>query len=252
MTMGRGWPVGVDDDDVLRSTDSERYLRCGKVLARPVPAIVVGQADVAFLGEEREQVVRGHAGQRVARVERHLEGRGANVGEEDVQVRRIQPGLLRRGIEQVVGVRGDELVDGPRARDEDRDARFAAATGAAHLLPGRRDRARIARQDRRIQPTDVDAQLERVGADHAEHIARAQARPRWRAAPWADSRRGSRGCASTARGPRGTPRAGWSAAARPRRAPWQRRWSGGRRAERRARCAATGRVARDGCPGADR
>ena len=36
----------------------ERYLRRGEVLARPVPAVVVGQANVALLGQERQQVVR--------------------------------------------------------------------------------------------------------------------------------------------------------------------------------------------------
>ena len=46
--------------------------------------------------------------------------------------------------------------------------------GAAELLPGRRDRSRVAGQDRDIEAADVDAELERVGGHHAEHLAVAQ------------------------------------------------------------------------------
>ena len=67
-----------------------------------------------------------------------------------------------------------ELIDRARAGDEDRHACLAAATGATHLLPGRRDRARVTGQDRRIQAADVDAQLERIRRHHAEDLAAAQ------------------------------------------------------------------------------
>src|SRR5690242_8171321 len=70
---------------------------------------------------------------------------------------------------------GDELIDRTRAGDENRDARFAAATGAAHLLPRRRDRSGIARENGRVEAADVDSQLECVRADDAKDIARAQA-----------------------------------------------------------------------------
>ena len=77
---------------------------------------------MALLGEEGEQVVRRHAAQRVADVEGHLERRRANVAEQHVQVRRIEARLLRRRVEQVVGMGGDELVDRARPGDEDRHA----------------------------------------------------------------------------------------------------------------------------------
>src|SRR5690242_5076517 len=72
-------PGRVDDHDVFRGTDPERYLRRREVLARPIPAVVVGEPDMPFLGEEREQVVRGNATQRIARVEGYLERSGADV-----------------------------------------------------------------------------------------------------------------------------------------------------------------------------
>ena len=71
-------------------------------------------------------------------------------------------------------MRGDELVDGSRPRDEDRDARLPPPAGTAHLLPGGCDGARVPCQDCRVQAANVDAQLERIGRDDPEHLAAAQ------------------------------------------------------------------------------
>src|SRR3954452_13960324 len=68
----------------------------------------------------------------------------------------------------------DELVDRACTGDEDRHACLAAATRTAHLLPGRRDRPRIAGQDCGVKTPDIDAQLERVGAHDAEHVTATQ------------------------------------------------------------------------------
>ena len=63
---------------------------------------------------------------------------------------------------------------GRARRDEDRDARALAPARPAELLPRRRDRARVAGQDRDVQAPDVDAELERIGRDDAEDLAVAQ------------------------------------------------------------------------------
>ena len=69
----------------------------------------------------------------------------------------------------------DVLVDRRARRDEDGHARALPTAGSPELLPGRRDRARVAGQDRDVEPADVDAQLERVRGDDAEDLAVAQA-----------------------------------------------------------------------------
>ena len=166
---------GVDDHDVLRGGRPQRDLRRREVLAGPVPAAVAGLADVPLLGEERQQVVRGCRPEPLARLERQLERRGPQVGEEDVEVVRVQAGLLRRALEEELGVVDDVLVDRCARGDEHRDARPLAPAGPPELLPRRRDGARIAGQDRHVQATDVDAQLERVRGDDPEDLAVAQA-----------------------------------------------------------------------------
>src|SRR5207244_9582195 len=48
-------------------------------------------------------------------------------------------------------------------------------TSAAHLLPRRCDRARVADQDSGLQRADIDAELERIRRDDAAHRPVAQA-----------------------------------------------------------------------------
>ena len=90
---------------------AQRDLRRREVLRAPVPAAVVGLADVALLAEEREQVV-GRAGpEDLAGLERQLERRRPQVGEQHVEVVRVEPRLLRRAAEEELRVVDDVLVD---------------------------------------------------------------------------------------------------------------------------------------------
>ena len=111
----------------------------------------------------------------LARLERQLERRGAQVREQDVQVVRVEARLLGRALEQELRVVDDVLVDRRAGGDEDRDARALPPSGPPELLPGGRDRPRVAGQDRDVEAADVDAELERVGGDDAEDLAVAQA-----------------------------------------------------------------------------
>ena len=104
--------------------------------------------------------------------------------------------MLGAAAKEVVGVGDDVLVQRAGGGDQDRQRHAGAAAGAAGLLPRAGDGAGKAGQHRRIQPADVDAQLQRVGGDDGLHAAVAQ--PLLDLAPLrrADSRRGSRGLES--------------------------------------------------------
>jgi len=117
---------------------------------------------VAFLGDKREELIDRAGPEDLARVERPLERRAAEVGEQHVEVVRIDPSLLGRALEDELRVVDHVLVDRRARRDQDADARFAAAAGPAELLPRPGDRARIAGQDRDVERADVDPELERV------------------------------------------------------------------------------------------
>ncbi len=94
---------------------------------------------------------------------------------EDERVVRIHARVLGRRPEEVLGVGHHELVQRRARRHQDGRRPAAATAGAAGLLPERRDPAGIASQHRDVQVADVDAELERVGRDDAEHLALAQA-----------------------------------------------------------------------------
>ena len=130
---------------------------------------------MAILGEEGEQVVGRRRPEPLTRLERQLEHPSPDVGQEDVDVVRVEAGLFRSSIEEERGMVDDVLVHGRGRGDEDGDARAPAPSGPPELLPGGRHGARISGQDRRVQASDVDAELERVGGDDAEDLAVAKA-----------------------------------------------------------------------------
>ena len=66
------------------------------------------------------------------------------------------------------------LVQRTARGDVDRGRGAAPATCPADLLPGARDRAGVAAQDRGIEMTDVDAELQRVGTNDTSHRPIAQ------------------------------------------------------------------------------
>ena len=154
----------------VRSETSE----AGKFSRAPVPPPVVGLTHVARLGDERQEVIGGQGAEPLAQLERELEGGASQVRQQDVQVVRVEPRLLGPAAQQERRVVDDVPVDGRGGRDDDGHAHVAASTGTADLLPRRRDGARIAGEDRHIEPADVDAQLERVRGHDAQHLAVAQ------------------------------------------------------------------------------
>ena len=82
----------------------------------------------------------------------------------------VEDRRLHGPVEELVGVAAEELVEGVLAGDVDREA---AATPArtTPLLAQRRDGAGKGDRDRGVERADVDAELERVGRDHAEQLA---------------------------------------------------------------------------------
>ena len=126
---------------------------------------------------------------RVALVDRRLERGRADVPGEDARVRVVEQRRLDAPAEQLLGLAHEVLVEPVLARDEHGEP-VPAPPGAAPLLAQRRDRAREADGDHRVEQADVDPELERVRRGHAEQVARRRAAARSRAAAPACSRRG--------------------------------------------------------------
>ena len=126
-----------------------------------------------------------------ALLKRQLEGGALQVADADDEVVGVDEAGLGRRLEEVLGVSRHVLVQRRRVGDEDGERRLVAAAGAAHLLPGAGQRARIAEEHGGVEPADVDPQLEGVGGDDAAHASAAQAGFDGAALAAAGSRRGS-------------------------------------------------------------
>ena len=107
---------------------------------------------------------------RVGVVDRRLVGRRADVAGEDARVRVVEDRRLDAPAEQLLRLAHEVLVERVLGRDEHREP-VAAPAGAAPLLAQRRDRAREADRDHRVEQADVDPELERVGRRDAEQLA---------------------------------------------------------------------------------
>ena len=94
---------------------------------------------------------------------------------EDLGARGVDDRRLDRAVEELLRVAGEELVKRVLAGNVDGQATAAAAGAAPHLAQAG-DGAREGDADRGVELADVDPELERVGRDHAEQLARDQAR----------------------------------------------------------------------------
>ena len=99
--------------------------------------------------------------------ERELVGRAGEVRLEHERVRRVDDDRLRGPAEQLVGMVAIPVVERVVAGDEDGKAALGRPAGATDLLTERRDRAREPVADARIEPADVDPELERRGGHDA-------------------------------------------------------------------------------------
>ena len=86
-------------------------------------------------------------------------------------------GVEDRGLDgarqELIGMAAEELVEGVLAGDVHGESMAATASAPPHLLETG-DGARKRDADRGVERANVDPELERVGRDHAEQLARAQ------------------------------------------------------------------------------
>ena len=172
--------VGVIGDDKVVGRDRPQAHGVGRVrLARPMPlpwfVVMAGPVHEARLLQHAQHFLHVHLAVRLLRGERQFERRALHVVHQDVQVVGIDQRMFGRGVEEVRGVAHHELVDRRAGRHHHRRRLAAAAAGAAGALPRRGNRAGIAGHHAHVERADVDAELERVGRDHAAHLAGAQA-----------------------------------------------------------------------------
>ena len=179
------WPMSspeVRSTTAIESSDAERSEISPAGIARPARQVAaVAAAPQLAAADQRvgplapavaEDLVVGAAGLRRRAAQRRLVGGGEQVRGLDPLVGVVEDRRLDRAGEELLGVAAEELVERVLAGDVERDP-LAAPPGPAPHLPQAGDRAREGDADRGVELADVDPELERVGGDDREQLARA-------------------------------------------------------------------------------
>jgi hypothetical protein len=108
--------------------------------------------------------------------ERQLGAGAQHVTGTDDWIRRIDHRRFGRRGEEGLWFADIILIERIGAGDDEQPRRIGAASGATAALPRRHDAAGITDQDRRIEPADIDAHLERARRHDAAQAAAEQRR----------------------------------------------------------------------------
>ena len=103
--------------------------------------------------------------------ERELVRRARDLRSRHERVVGVHHHRFGRAVEQLRGMARRPLVELVVARDQHRRRPPRRASGPADLLAHRGQRAREAVEHDRVEPADVDAELERAGGDDAAELA---------------------------------------------------------------------------------
>ena len=94
--------------------------------------------------------------------------------DENLQIVRLNVGVLGRTPEEVVRMLDNELIERSRRRDEHGARTPAASSCSTCPLPRRSDRTRIASHHTRVKRSDINAEFESAGCYDATNSAVAQ------------------------------------------------------------------------------
>src|SRR5882762_7852639 len=111
----------------------------------------------------------------VAQSDGQFERRAFQVIDQNFQIVRLNVGMLRGVSEKIVRMANDELIERRRRRHQHRAGASTAAAGAAGALPSGGDGSGISGHDHGVERTDIDAEFERAGRNHAADFSIAQA-----------------------------------------------------------------------------
>ncbi len=164
----------VLDDDRVEAARPQPELR-RRVRVRHPAIGVAARVDLALLRqqvEHRARVLKPAEG--LAPLEGQFIGRAAQVVDEDHEVIGVDERVLWRLLEHETGMRDHVLVERRAACNQHAHRDIRPAARPPELLPRARNRAGVAREDRRPQRADVHAKLQRVRRHDALHGPLAQ------------------------------------------------------------------------------
>ncbi len=91
------------------------------------------------------------------------------MAEQDEQVVRIDEAVFGGSLEEIVGVLHDKLIQRKGPADQNRQGKARSPPRPARLLPGAGNGPGIPPDNADIQPSDVDPELQGIGANHPQN-----------------------------------------------------------------------------------
>ena len=159
----------VNDDEVVRA-DRPQADRIGGIrLVGPLP-LVARELHKVLLAQNLQHLLDVERAKRLGGGEGQFKRSTLHVGEQDVQVVRVDERVFRRRVKKVVGITRDKLIDRRTRRHQHRRRSPRPSPRAARSLPCGGDGSRVAGHNRHVEGTDVDAELQRAGGHHAPYV----------------------------------------------------------------------------------
>src|SRR6266851_184799 len=131
--------------------------------------------EITSLGEPRAKIGEVDIAEFVARGNRQFERGAFQMVDEDLQIVRLDEGMLGSVAEEIVRVANDKLIERRRGSHQHGAGASAATAGAAGALPGGGDGAGISGHDDGVEGADIDAKFESAGGNHAANFSIAKA-----------------------------------------------------------------------------
>ena len=155
--------MGQDDTERIVAHVPQADFVSRILIAREV--VLVDPAVVSFSASDRTSAIdNGNLAEtrQVRFVQRQFESGRLQVSGQYVRVLRIDNGVFRRLLEEILGMSQQVLIDGIVAGYQNRQTIIVSPSATASLLPGAGDRSRVIDQQRHIERPDINAQFQRV------------------------------------------------------------------------------------------
>ena len=163
----------IDNHEIVAGDRAQADGIGGISFLRPV-IIFAGAMQKARFGQPRAKFLHIHIAKAVFGSDRQFERRAFQMIDENFQIVRLDERVFRSIAKKIIGIAHDELIQRRGGSHQHRARTAAAATRAARALPCGRNGPGIAGHHHGVQRSNVDAQLQRAGGNHAANLPVAQ------------------------------------------------------------------------------
>ncbi len=164
------WLADINDNKIFIRSTAEAYGIGRKLIGHPMPPTAYMMKHF-FLLEISENGIQRVRSKGLSIFKRQLKGSTLDMGHQDIQVIRIDERMLRTGIQEELRMPDDVLIQRIAGGNHQGNGSIASASRTSGLLPAAGYGAGITAHNAYLKLSNIDPQLQRVGADHSQYPA---------------------------------------------------------------------------------